>query len=244
MMALLTWWRSDPHPSLEPIEGFSARATRDMHLIAKLAHLPLEDVHTRLDVGHRPYVARLGSTPVAYDCVAGRQASIGELKHTVDLLPWDRYLWDFATVPAWRGRGVYPRLLQAILEQEYAANRFWIIHAPENRASARGIQKAGFQVVGELSFLPNGLVRLAASGRLHHVAIGAILFKIPLLHAAHDTLSPCWRCAITPEEPCSTPNLGKSDPETQRSQPITRMPYTRRGVLFTVCGDTCTCVQS
>ena len=32
--------------------------------------------------------------------------------------PQDRHLWDFVTLPAYRGRGVYPHLLQAILRAE------------------------------------------------------------------------------------------------------------------------------
>jgi GNAT superfamily N-acetyltransferase len=244
MMALLTWWRSDPRPSLAPIVGFSASATQDTHLLAHLANLTPDEVDQRLDDGHRPYVARLGTTPLAYGWVAGRRAYIGELQQTVDLPPWDRYLWDFATVPDWRGQGVYPRLLQAILEQEYAANRFWIIHAPENRASARGIEKAGFQVVGELSFLPNRLVRLAPSGRLDQVAVGALLFNIPVLHAAQGILSPCWHCVITPEEACSPAERSAGEVLAQPSPSIPLIHHANHAVPATGCGDACTCAHS
>src|SRR5262249_35635739 len=49
----------------------------------------------------------------------------------------------------WRGLGIYPRLLQAILAREAGeAQRFWIGHVRENRASGRGIVKAGFGTIG------------------------------------------------------------------------------------------------
>ncbi len=63
------------------------------------------------------------------------------------LTPSDRALWDFVTFEAWRGRGIYPLLLQAILRTEQSeAERFWIGHRADNDASKRGILKAGFQL--------------------------------------------------------------------------------------------------
>jgi hypothetical protein len=77
-----------------------------------------------------------GGESVAYGWVADAGAAIGELDVAFRLEANDRYLWDFVTLPAWRGRGVYPHLLQAILRAE-EGGRFWIINAPENVASAR-----------------------------------------------------------------------------------------------------------
>ena len=65
-----------------------------------------------------------------------------------ELEPGECGLWDFATLPAWRGRGMYPCLLQAIFEQEAEARSFWIGHLGENTASRRGICAAGFQLIG------------------------------------------------------------------------------------------------
>lgn len=49
------------------------------------------------------------------------------------LAPGDRGLWDFATLEGWRGRGIYPRLLQAILRaEEKNADCFWIGHRGDN----------------------------------------------------------------------------------------------------------------
>jgi hypothetical protein len=67
------------------------------------------------------------------------------------------YLWNFVTLPAFRGRGIYPRLLEAIIEAESVeAETFWIAYAPENHASAAGIHKAGFRTVGQLRYTETG----------------------------------------------------------------------------------------
>lgn len=53
------------------------------------------------------------------------------------------------TLPAWRGRGLYPRLLVATCQHLAAQghSRAIITCAPDNLASVRGIEKAGFRRV-------------------------------------------------------------------------------------------------
>jgi hypothetical protein len=88
--------------------------------------------------------------------------------------------------------GIYPRLLQAILHQERTqAHRFWIIHAPENLPSGAGIDKAGFEPVGQLSFTVDGGVGLQPFDDLERAQAGAKLLGVPLIDAI---LSPCWCC--------------------------------------------------
>lgn len=199
-MALATWWSGDPLPSLAPLPDFHARAIMDVALLARLAALDPFEVERRQAGGHQPYVALLGDAPVAYGWVAGAGAEIGELGVSFVLPRGDRYLWDFATLPAWRGRGTYPHLLQGIVAAEAAeAARLWIIHAPENRASCRGIAKAGFAPVGELSFRADGSAGFRSYDRPERARVGAALLGVPLLDAdgaASEPLAPCWHCAI------------------------------------------------
>jgi GNAT superfamily N-acetyltransferase len=197
-MALATWWRSDSLPSLPAVAGFHAAIAEDDAVLAQLNRIPLEEVRARRRDGHRPYVACLHGTPVAYGWVATRAASIGELKVTIALPRGDRYLWDFATLPAFQGRGLYPRLLQAILRQEVRqAERFWIIYAPENLPSGAGMRKAGFVAATELSFDTGGQVRLAALGPHERALAAAKLLGLPLVG---DRLAPCWCCQAGEKE--------------------------------------------
>jgi GNAT superfamily N-acetyltransferase len=191
-MALATWWRGDPLPSLPPLDSFRAVYTRDETVLARLGRLDPSEIRRRLAAGHRPYVGYLAETAVAYGWVATRCADIGELGLAFRLPRRNRYLWDFATLPQWRGRGVYPHLLQAILRQELPqADAFWIIRAPENGPSGAGIGKAGFTAVGKLSLLADGRAGLAASGEERRAAAGAALLGVPLVGA---NLFPCWHC--------------------------------------------------
>src|SRR5215207_1289402 len=74
-----TWWRHDPFVKLPHLPSFKVEFASDNRLVAEMAQLDRAEVLARVRGGHRPYVARLGGTPVAYGWSAAGQASIGEL---------------------------------------------------------------------------------------------------------------------------------------------------------------------
>jgi GNAT superfamily N-acetyltransferase len=190
-MALLTWWRGDPLPLLPPLPGFIPNSLPGDEELARLNRLSMSEVRRRRADGHRPCVAEMLGEPVAYGWVATSKASMGELDLSFSLSPEDRYLWDFATTDRWRGRGIYPLLLQSVLAMEASeASRFWINHAPENGPSLFGIERAGFRPVAELSFLRNGKAGLEPVGSLERVEEGSRLLGLPL---SQGRLSLCWR---------------------------------------------------
>jgi RimJ/RimL family protein N-acetyltransferase len=196
-MALWTWWPGDPLPSLATTEPCTVRQVTDPAELAPLTALEDREIQARLATGNRCYVAYVGTAAAAYGWVAVADAAIGELDLHFCLAGTDRYLWDFQTLPAFRGRGLYPRLLQTMLHREgFEAARFWIINAPENLASARGIEKAGFQVVGDLAFAQDGRAGLLPR-RSDRGVLGAALLRVPLIEpSASGGVSPCWCCVI------------------------------------------------
>ena len=200
-MALSTWWRGDPLPPLASLPGMTVATCTDTDLIASINAIDPAEVRDRLDAGHRVYIASIDATPVSYGWVASVDASIGELGLQFALPDRDRYLWDFATLPDWRGRGIYPRLLQAILASEVSdgAERFWIIHAPENLPSGAGIVKAGFRAVSELSFSRGSGVGSRAVEMHDRASVGAEVLGVTLVEGVQSgrVLSPCWRCVLS-----------------------------------------------
>jgi RimJ/RimL family protein N-acetyltransferase len=192
-MSFATFWIEDIFTPIPSLPGFTAGLALNWHELAEINRLSQAEVIDRLNNGNLPYIARMDGQPVAYGWLAKSKVSIGELDINVDLPPDDRYLWDFATLPDWQGRGLYPRLLQSILEQEIQnAKRFWIIHAPENLPSGAGMSKAGFEFVGQLSFTLDGKVGLAPySDSTERARIGAALLQVPIIESV---LAPCWNC--------------------------------------------------
>ena len=183
--------RTDPTPSLASLAGLDIRRELDVAVIAALQQRDASEIVRRFEAGHRAYVARLNGAPAAFGWSATRSAEIGEMGSTFTLPSGERYLWNFVTLPAFRGLGVYPRLVDAIVRAESCeAERFWIAYGPENHASGSGIRKAGFTALAELSF--------DAEGRpaLRSIVPGAarIVSRLLGLPEAHDALTPCWRC--------------------------------------------------
>src|SRR5215468_11079068 len=121
-----TWWRGDPLPPLDPLPGLTVERAQADTMLAQLNRVPRSEVLSRVWGGHRPYIARADGEPVAYGWVATRAAEFADGRCRFRIASAERYLWDFATLPTWRGRGIYPSLLQAIILAEVAGTeRFW-----------------------------------------------------------------------------------------------------------------------
>jgi GNAT superfamily N-acetyltransferase len=102
----------------------------DVAALATPTGLEQREVEARLGAGKRCYGAHVGTAAAAHGWVAAAGAEIGELDVAFRLGSAERYLWDFRTLPAWRGRGLYPNLLQSIVRQEGQAS-CWPTGAPE-----------------------------------------------------------------------------------------------------------------
>lgn len=201
-MALALRRRDDTIAAMTPLLQLSVRLETDPAVMARLQGKPIEEMTRRFARGHRAYVGCWNGAPVSWGWVATRDAEIGELRITFAIAAGERYLWNFVTLASHRGLGIYPRLLNEIVTAESSdAERFWIAYAPENKASASGIRKAGFVPVAELSFGANGgpAVRVLSPAE----PTAARMFDLPQV----SDLSACWRCGRarnTTETGCAT----------------------------------------
>ena len=151
---------------------------------------------------HRAYVASIDGVDVAWGWVATDTAMIGEIQSAFYIPKRERYLWNFVTLADHRGKGIYPRLLQAIVEAESAeADRFWVAYAPENHASGVGIHKAGFTTVAQIAFDQHDrpAIRMLMDGAPNPAGMLG-------LRTIEEALAQCWRCVRmgrTKEQSCS-----------------------------------------
>ena len=165
---LWTWWRGDELPELPVLPSSSplfAAASHDVETVAELLETTSEVIEKRLQEGQRAYLATVETNPVAVGWSITGQAGFGGGRKTFHVPVRNCYLYDFVTHPSWRGRGIYPCLMQDILRIESIENeRFWIIHHIDNTASEQGIRKAGFQRAGEIHELHDGSFVLFGTG--------------------------------------------------------------------------------
>jgi len=200
-MALALRHRDDTIAEMPALPQLFTRRETDPAVMARIQGKSVADMARRFEQGHRAYVACWNGEPVSWGWVATREAEIGELRLRFAIPAGERYLWNFVTLPSHRGLGIYPRLLDAIVDAESnEGERFWIAYAPENRASGSGIRKAGFVTVAELSFDMTGKPALRAVAPDEVAA--ARMFGVPM----SDDLSACWRCvrAAAPAETTQT----------------------------------------
>src|SRR4051794_15006117 len=123
------WWAGDTLPALPPLPGLVAGPSDDDQALATMAGCARDEIAAWRAAGHRPYLARIAGEAVACGWSTWDKVKIGEIGLAFTLPPGDRYLWGFVTAERWRGQGLYPRLLQAILRHEGTGeSRYWIGH--------------------------------------------------------------------------------------------------------------------
>jgi GNAT superfamily N-acetyltransferase len=106
----------------------------------------------RFENGRRCYVAQVEDQIAAYGWVSLDDEHIGELNLRIKLLPGEVYIWDCATIPAFRRRHLYSALLGYIVAESRAEGlcRAWIGADMDNKPSQQGMARAGFHHVADL----------------------------------------------------------------------------------------------
>lgn len=112
-------------------------------------------VRERLAAGRRCFAASVAGAIAAYGWVSQGTEQIGELERTMHMRPGEAYIWDCATRPSWRGRGLYTALLRHIVATLHGEGlrRLWIGASLGNIPSIRGFRSAGFAPVLRLVYL-------------------------------------------------------------------------------------------
>lgn len=106
----------------------------------------------RFDNGRHCYIGRIEGKLVTYGWVTFDEEDIGELYLSIRLKTGEAYIWNCATLPAYRGQRLYPALLTHIVGELYqqGLRRIWIGTDSDNLPSQSGIALAGFQIVGDI----------------------------------------------------------------------------------------------
>ncbi|HEY0771567.1 MAG TPA: hypothetical protein VGD31_14680, partial [Sphingobacteriaceae bacterium] len=145
----------------------------------------------RLANDNNAYVAFYKNQPAAFGWSSSGKAVIGELSHELILPLGHKYLWNFRTIDNFRGLGIYPQLLQHIVRSEgHTTERFWILHAPENTSSQKGILKAGFKFISEVSV--KNLDQVIVSNHTFHYSAELHAMGFSPSGEPHAT---CWTCS-------------------------------------------------
>jgi GNAT superfamily N-acetyltransferase len=106
----------------------------------------------RLAAGHAAVCCHCGGILVHVSWIAFEALRIDEVARTWRFAAGECCVYDVITLPAARGRGIYPAVLRWICG--HAAGEglqsVWIYADARNTASARGIRSAGFTQAGTI----------------------------------------------------------------------------------------------
>lgn len=150
-----TKWPADEASHRDEIASVSDELAAAMNLAST------EPIRQRLQGRRRCFYLRLaGQTEherrpiVAYGWVTCGVECVGELERQFNLRQDEAYLWDFATLPAWRGQRLYSALLSHIIYRLHEENvtRIWIGASRQNQPSIQGFANAGFQHVVDVTY--------------------------------------------------------------------------------------------
>lgn len=201
-MSLYTLKTTEALPAIKSPAGLHIEECTKVGLLAWMGEITRDEVVKRIANDNLAFVAYINNSPAAFGWMARGKAMIGELAHELILPIGNRYLWNFRTLETFRGLGIYPALLLYIIRYEREkAKQFWIIHAPENTSSLKGIKKAGFQYVGKL--YSSNAITLIEKTTLSNSS-RKLLTEMDI-SVSDKTPASCWNC--------SSPYVKKRKPE-------------------------------
>lgn len=104
----------------------------------------------RFNQGHLFCCLKERNTITAYGWVnPNKHHTIGELNLQMEMRKKTEVLYDFTTLPLFRGKGLYPTLLQHMINRTDTPKVIYVLSY--NTASIRGIEKAGFHKLGTVN---------------------------------------------------------------------------------------------
>jgi hypothetical protein len=139
----------EPTPAITPLISAIFRQVKPEStpaLAATMGGAP-EEVYRRFEAGGSCYAAWVQGQLAAYGWVSFNEEFIGELSLRLRLLPGEAYIWDCATVPAFRQKHLFSALLVYMLSDaigHYAESGLapiWI--TPHHNGSSRWFPPRG-----------------------------------------------------------------------------------------------------
>jgi|GEM_PF-1710410 len=141
-----------------PVAGRSARVPLEVRVLSRsealAAHLLHPDWDRRWSRGDICYGGWVNGVCVHHSWVTTRDTLIGEVHGQIRVAPDEAYVYDCFTSADCRGQGIFPAVLVHIGNALVGggAARIWIAVEDENRSSIKAIERAGFQLAGEITY--------------------------------------------------------------------------------------------
>ncbi len=111
-------------------------------------------IKERISRGDKTFIAFTNEEPAAYLFATTKDIWVDEIKDWLILSQGEVYLYDALTLPKYRGKMIYPTLIQHVAEyfKELRFNNALIFTRSDNRSSIQGIENARFKYYEDIKF--------------------------------------------------------------------------------------------
>jgi len=127
----------------------------------------------RLSMGKHCYIVRVKGKLAGYGWITYDTEDIGEFGVSIRLNEGEAYIWDCATLPAYRGQRLYPALLTHMFGELQCAGfrQVWIGTTRDNLPSQWGIARVGCQPIVEIILCQDGRYATRSLSGVHYKAL-------------------------------------------------------------------------
>jgi GNAT superfamily N-acetyltransferase len=143
--------------------SFGEITTKDMAaLVAAMGPADAGEVEQRFDAGSQCFAGWVDGKIAVYGWVSRGVERIGELERELRMRPDEAYIWDCATLPTYRRKGLYSALLGYMVRAlgGQGVRRVWIGASLSNHPSNRVFAAVGFRPAVRLTYARALLARV------------------------------------------------------------------------------------
>lgn len=121
-----------------------------------------EAIARRFELGRQCFTARVEGVIAAYGWLTHGPEYVGEFERLLQVRPGEAYIWDCATLPAFRRQRLFSALLAEITARSRRAGlrTLWIIGVTAAEEINQAVVEAGFQPALRLTYLRLGQLPL------------------------------------------------------------------------------------
>ncbi|OGW13338.1 MAG: hypothetical protein A3G93_07810 [Nitrospinae bacterium RIFCSPLOWO2_12_FULL_45_22] len=133
---------------------FKEAAGDELSLVEKAMYRDGDKVREWVAQGKKCFIARVGEELAHYSWLSFQEEYIDKLRKTARFAEDEGYIHTCRTLTPFRGKGIWPFVLGKICEYLLAKgySRVLICVEPQNNASIKAIEKAGFRRTGEVKY--------------------------------------------------------------------------------------------
>ncbi len=147
-----------PRVRTEFAEVLAAHFPRLLAAVQQMDPISPDALAKRFELGRQCFAAWVDDSVAAYAWLTRGAEWIGEFERRLEVAEGEAYIWDCATVPAYRRRRLFSALISHVADElsREGLQRLWIISRMDAAPVNRAVERAGYTRITRLIYLRIG----------------------------------------------------------------------------------------